>query len=158
MTLWWRPRVARGSRTFRHGLGLAASFNGVDVPWALICRMAGRLEVGVGEGELHARHGARSSGGGCRDVVGVGVARRAQDLAVDRGATGDRHVPLLEHEYAGALTEDETVSSRMEGQDRPFVDIAVMFENPAIDVGVPAALGAAVTTTSARPRAMVRAT
>ena len=71
----------------------ARSLSGVDVPWALMWAIGGRLEPGVEERQLHAgdRAGAVGRGGG--DVVGVGGAGRAGDLRVDAGATGDGAVP-----------------------------------------------------------------
>ena len=103
-------------KTLRIASASAASLSGVDVPCALTCAMSRGGEAGVVERELHARGRAFAAGRRRGDVVRVGVAAVADDLAVDARAACDRAVPTLEHERGRAFAHDEAVAV---GVERP---------------------------------------
>ena len=73
-------------------------------------------EPGVVERELHARGRAFAAGRRRGDVVRVGVAAVADDLAVDVRTAGDGAVPTLEHERRRAFAHHESVAV---GVERP---------------------------------------
>ena len=83
---------------------------GVDLP------DVARLETGVVEREPHARDRPGTARRGRGDVVGVGVARRPEDLAEDRRPARLGVLPLLQHEHRRALAHDEAVAV---GVERP---------------------------------------
>ena len=103
-------------KTFSIASASAASFSGVEVPWALIWRMSPGLDAGFGERQLHAGDRARAARRRRGDVVRVGGARAAHDLAVDVRAPSVRRVPLLEHEHRRAFGDHEAVAL---GVERP---------------------------------------
>ncbi len=74
----------------------------------------GRVDAGVGEREAHAGDGADATRRGGGDVVGVGVARAAEDLADDVRTARLGTRPLLEDEHRGAFAHDEAVAIGVE--------------------------------------------
>ena len=105
---------ATSPKTLRIASASAASLSGVDVPCALMCPMSLGFETGVVERELHAARRARAARRRCGDVVGVGVAAVAGDLAVDRRAACERALQRLEHEERRALGDHEPVAVDVE--------------------------------------------
>jgi hypothetical protein len=118
----------------------------------------GRLEAGVVERQLHAGDRPDAAWRRRGDVVGVGVARAAEDLADDRRAA--RHWAASHSSSTNAAAPSPmTKPSRSASNGRlvPVLDSAVMLPKPASEVGVPACSVPPVTTASASPHAISRA-
>ncbi len=116
------------------------------------------LEAGVGERQPHARDCAGTARRRRGDVVGVGVARRAQHLADDRWRHGARP-PTTPRASNTAAPSPSTKPSRSTSNGRlePDVDSAVMLPKLTTPTGHPADSVPPVTTASHMPHAIRRA-
>ena len=97
-------------------------------------------------------------GDGRGDVVGVGGAGRAEDLAEDAGAAGPGRLRSSSRTSTAAAS-DMTKPSRLasNGIETPDVDRAVMLRNPAMAVGVSVDSVPPASMASQRPHAISRA-
>ena len=105
-------------------------------------------------------HAAAPDAAGRRrgDVVGVGVARRAEDLAEDRrarGPTACSHSSRISTAAPSPMTKPSRSTSN--GRLTPVVESAVMLAKPASAVIVAADSAPPVATASQRPQAIRRA-
>ena len=109
-----RSAAARRPNTSSAASASAASFNGVDVPWALIWRMSpGSRPASSSARRMHA-DAPTPPGDGAVMWWASALLAAPSDLADDRRPAPDGMLPLLEHEHGRALAEHEPVAVDVE--------------------------------------------
>ena len=125
-----RDRHRAGPNTSVIAAASAASFSGVDVPWALICRMSPGWRPASSRASCMHAIAPTPPGAGAVMWWASALLAAAEHLAEDRGAAGDGHLPLLEHEHGRALAHARSRRARRRtGGWRRSTDSAVMLPN-----------------------------
>ena len=98
----------------------AGSPSGVEVAWALMWSISGRFHAGLVQRAASGADAALPAGCGQGDVAGVGGRAVADDLGEDARAAPAGVLELLQDEDAGALGDDEAVTTLVERPARAF--------------------------------------